>query len=135
MAPSPLGEKMTKSEQIRRLYKHGIFTTAEIAVRVGCRPEYVRVVARQRVNGPSKGDRRYVASDAGVQAKETARQNRRNRVRAEYHALPPDVRKKVYRQTYRRARLSGVPPTIATNKAANAVAKRAREYAREASHA
>lgn len=52
----------TKSDQIMALYD-GVRTTKQIAEIVGCRPEYVRVVARQRKgSGSSEIDLRYRAS-------------------------------------------------------------------------
>jgi hypothetical protein len=55
---------MTKAEQIRALWKELPDTserTRIIADRVGCRTEYVRVVARQRVgSGLSAIEKRYV---------------------------------------------------------------------------
>ena len=59
---------MTKSAQIKQLYD-GVRTTREIADIVGCRPEYVRVVARQRQgNGISEIDKRYMSSPLGQHA-------------------------------------------------------------------
>lgn len=52
---------MTKAEKIRALYAKDNKTTGEIAKIVGCGPEYVRVVARQRVDrGKSESDKRYI---------------------------------------------------------------------------
>lgn len=50
----------TKAAEIMRLYAEGL-STSEIAKAVGCKPEYVRVVARQRKNGHgySKAERTY----------------------------------------------------------------------------
>jgi len=60
---------MTKSQQIMALYD-GKRTTAEIAKIVGCKPEYVRVVARQRKGkGQSEIDWRYLESDLGRAAR------------------------------------------------------------------
>lgn len=47
---------MSKSSMIRELYEQGK-PVAEIASIVGCKPEYVRVVVRQRNGGQSKSDR------------------------------------------------------------------------------
>lgn len=56
----------TKAAEIMRLYAHEIFTIQEIAESVGCKPEYVRVVARQRKgSGMSANDRKYQQSDKG----------------------------------------------------------------------
>jgi hypothetical protein len=60
---------MTKAEQIRALWKELPDTserTRIIADRVGCRTEYVRVVARQRVgSGMSAIEKRYVLGRFG----------------------------------------------------------------------
>lgn len=59
---------MTKAQQILELYD-GTRTTNEIAGIVGCRPDYVRVVARQRKGGgQSDIDRRYLQTPAGRKA-------------------------------------------------------------------
>jgi len=51
---------MTKADEIRAIVaEHSSLTTTEIADIVGCLPEYVRVCARQRVEGASDIDRRY----------------------------------------------------------------------------
>jgi hypothetical protein len=51
----------TKAAEIMRLYAEGL-STSEIAKAVGCRPEYVRVVARQRKGSTeSANDRTYRA--------------------------------------------------------------------------
>lgn len=76
--------KGTKAENIMRLYAKGLSTT-EIAEIVGCLPEYVRVVARQRKGwGLSENDRRYRDSPRGQEmmkrvneAKREARKARR----------------------------------------------------------
>jgi hypothetical protein len=61
---------MSKAKQIMALYD-GKRTTREIADIVGCLPEYVRIVARQRRGaGLSEADKRYSSSSLG---KETAR--------------------------------------------------------------
>lgn len=50
---------MSKAQKIRELYAKGL-TTAQIAKRVGCLDSYVRVCARQRVDGkPSEHDRNF----------------------------------------------------------------------------
>lgn len=46
-----MSTKPSKSAVIRAMYATGSYTVAEIAWAVGCRPEYVRVVARQRIHG------------------------------------------------------------------------------------
>jgi hypothetical protein len=57
--------EMTKSAQIMELYAQGL-STREIADKVGCLIEYVRVVARQRRGGPSSpADIRYRSSTLG----------------------------------------------------------------------
>lgn len=57
---------MNKAEKIRELYAQGL-STREIAGIVGCRTEYVRVVARQRVNGSSHIERRYLCRRYGTE--------------------------------------------------------------------
>lgn len=56
---------MSKAARIRALYAEGK-TTREIADEVGCRPEYVRVVARQRdASGRSAHDDAYLVRKYG----------------------------------------------------------------------
>ena len=55
----------SKAARIRALYAQGK-STGEISEIVGCRIEYVRVAARQRVEvGPSEIDRRYLMRKYG----------------------------------------------------------------------
>ena len=55
----------TKAAQIMELYD-GVRSTSEIAKIVGCLPEYVRVVVRQRKGaGVSEIDKRYFSSAKG----------------------------------------------------------------------
>lgn len=55
----------TKAAEIMLLYAKGL-STKQIGELVGCRPEYVRVVARQRKGrGVSESDKRYLASPRG----------------------------------------------------------------------
>mgnify|MGYP001224228662 CR=1 FL=1 len=68
----------TKSSRIMRLYGEGAYTVKEIAEIVGCRPEYVRVVARQRKgSGQSDADRRYEASDLGREMRKRKHERQR----------------------------------------------------------
>lgn len=56
---------MSKASRIRELYAQGL-GTREIADRVGCRIEYVRVAARQRKDGNnSEIDTRYLVNKFG----------------------------------------------------------------------
>lgn len=68
---------MTKAEHIMSLWD-GKRTTGQIARKVGCLPEYVRVVVRQRKGrGMSENDRRYRQSPLGVKvARRYYEQNR-----------------------------------------------------------
>lgn len=51
----------SKAARIMKLYARG-YSTREIGQMVGCRPEYVRVVARQRKgNGQSRSDNAYLS--------------------------------------------------------------------------
>ena len=77
---------MTKAQRIRELYKTGQYTTVQIADVVGCRPEYVRVVARQRPasGGMSETERRWRLANAERYAewrREYAREYQRSRYR------------------------------------------------------
>lgn len=73
----------TKSSRIMRLYGKGAYTVKEIAEIVGCRPEYVRVVARQRKgSGQSDADRRYEASDLGRQSRKRRKERKREAIKA-----------------------------------------------------
>jgi hypothetical protein len=58
---------MTKADRIRQLaQEHPDWKTGQIGKACDCRPEYVRVVLRQRVEGgKSEIDRRYEASSLG----------------------------------------------------------------------
>lgn len=56
---------MTKAEKIRKL-NDGKRTISQIAAVMGCLPEYVRVVLRQRVSGSmSEADNRYIKKKFG----------------------------------------------------------------------
>lgn len=64
---------MTKASKIRSLYYAGL-SIKDIAAEVGCRPEYVRVVARQRMGGGvSHVDRRYERSSLGRETRKAAK--------------------------------------------------------------
>ena len=98
---------MSKSALIMSLYD-GKRTTRQIADIVGCAPEYVRVVARQRKGGSySETDRRYLASKRGQAARK--RQNdlykpaRLAWQRALYATADKDRRSLVWRKTYKAA--------------------------------
>jgi hypothetical protein len=53
---------MTKADQIRDLYAKG-YSVKEIAGVIGCREEYVRVCARQRANGQSKAELKWMRNN------------------------------------------------------------------------
>lgn len=121
----------TKAAKIMALYKKGLSTT-EIAAKVGCRPEYVRVVARQRKGtGKSQIDRKYASTEKG----RAAYQRMRDRTRRAYHAVAPEQRRKIYTRVYRAARRVGKPVRDARNNASNAVLRAGRQVIREATHA
>ena len=72
-----LARKMTKAERIRALYEIGEYTTREIADVIGCRTEYVRVVARQRKGGSfSEHDAAYLMKKYGGNTIHDAWRNR-----------------------------------------------------------
>ena len=77
--------KKSKVERIRRLWD-GKRTTKEIATIVGCMPEYVRVVARQRkFHGVSDIDRRYYRKPGKLEA---VRKAKRERFKERYWSDP-----------------------------------------------
>ena len=85
---------MTKSEQIMSLYD-GQRTTSEIAAIVGCRPSYVRVVARQRQGkGLSDIDRKYRQSPNGSK-KHAASQERSLPYRRAYMKAYQEVMRRI----------------------------------------
>jgi hypothetical protein len=101
----------TKADQIRALYATGRLSTSEIAERVGCRVEYVRVCARQRKNGEvSEIDRRYTTSPLGKMTRQRREDECESAARRAYYAA--------LEQT-------------ADMKAANAAARRASAAARD----
>ena len=74
---------MTKAERIRQLYRSGR-TTREIADLVGCKPEYVRVVARQRASGhASVHDKRWKEAN-----RDKVRKTQANYMRKRYNSDP-----------------------------------------------
>ena len=81
---------VTKAQRILDLYD-GKRTTTEIAKIVGCLPEYVRVVARQREGGrSSKSDRKYRTSPKGMKKKKAYE-------RKHYHEDPAFREKHLFR--------------------------------------
>jgi hypothetical protein len=121
----------TKSARIMKLYAAGK-TTREIADIVGCRQEYVRVVARQRKGGGmSEIDRRYEASPKGA----IQNNKRRQRARTWYHAVPKDERSKVMRGAYAAARRKGKSVRESHHAALDAARSLGRQRLREAAHA
>ena len=68
---------MTKADRIRKLYASGL-AVKEIAEMVKCRPEYVRVAARQRADGKrSAADLRFVTTrSANADINEARRKGR-----------------------------------------------------------
>ena len=94
-----MSTKPSKSAVIRAMYATGSYTVAEIAMAVGCLPEYVRVVARQRTAGDlNLGDKAY-------------------------HAVDKQTRSSVRRAAYASARQAGLPRTAAVSLAYDAVRK------------
>ena len=107
---------MTKSARIRALYAEGK-STREIADIVGCGMSYVRVCARQRINGLSESDIRYRAklgtNDYTSYQKALFKKNPAYKRRhlayvkaycaAERKGLPVDKMKAAGRQAYRSA--------------------------------
>lgn len=104
---------MNKAQRIRDTAKlHPDWTTGQIGAACDCRPEYVRVVLRQRVcGGASEIDKRYLASPLG----KAQRQRLLARIepkRAAYDATlrstgDREFSNTVAREVYRLARLEG----------------------------
>lgn len=111
---------MTKSAQIMKLYD-GKRSTREIAEIVGCLPEYVRIVARQRKGkGRSEVDDRYHHSEKGAA--------RQQRVIKQWHATPKHIRRKARSEAYHEARKAGLSWRDASNVSMTAVRRAVREY-------
>lgn len=87
---------MSKAARIRELYADGK-TTAVIATIVGCRPEYVRVAGRQRKDGMSKSDVKWLMS-----AYPEARTLREavNLKRQAFHAANPHYARDYFKKRY-----------------------------------
>lgn len=99
---------MSKKERILRLYD-GQRSTREIAKLVGCLPEYVRVVARQRKGGS------YSVADLNYRTRASARQ------RAAYQAGSIVVARLAYQKTILRLMHNdALTPNEVTLKARNA---------------
>lgn len=73
---------MTKADRIRSLYAEGRYTTGEIADLVGCLASYVRVCARQRVDGLSVIDRKYRSKIESQTGEPYSQHYNRKRMRA-----------------------------------------------------
>jgi hypothetical protein len=99
----------TKADRIRQLaQEHPDWKTGRIGKACNCRPEYVRVVLRQRVGGgTSEADRRYRASPLG--------QTTRMKQRAVYEAGDKSAASKAARAAYKRARSGGCTREEAMN--------------------
>jgi uncharacterized protein YjcR len=92
---------MSKAARIRELYAQG-FSVREIADKVGCSPEYVRIAARQRAGGShSEGDKRWRAANPGKMA---ARVRERLATDPEYRQ-----RRNEYKDRWLRSRLQNDP--------------------------
>ena len=76
---------MTKKQQILNLYD-GKRSTSQIASIVGCLPEYVRVVARQRKGkAQSEIDRRYLQSSLGQTTRRKWEEEKGSEARRRWH--------------------------------------------------
>jgi transposase len=126
---------MTKSAQIMELYAQGL-STREIADKVGCRTEYVRVVARQRNgHGASHIDMKYTQSKKGKATLAKRHKNRQQNFRAYYRTLwataDAEECRERRRQVYRAARDRGASAreaTIIANTAVRRVVQRTADY-------
>lgn len=117
----------TKAARIMALYKKGMSTT-QIAAKVGCRPEYVRVVARQRKGkGQSSIDCKWRHSEKGRCYTRLASMA--------YHAIPKEERKVIRRKSYVSARGEGLTPQAANSVATRELRRIGRHRLREAANA
>ena len=89
---------MTLAAEILALYD-GERTTREIANALLCRPEYVRVVARQRRGSTSEIDERYLKSSKGI----AYRAMKKEGVKAYNRAYYATKDKRAARAAYKRA--------------------------------
>lgn len=112
----------TKSARIMELFATGKYTPREIAEMVDCRPEYVRVVARQR-NGMSSSvhDVRYRNSSLGRATSAKYNERRNERRMGAYRAIPKEVRSATFKVAYRAARDSGLSASDSSRVAVKAV--------------
>jgi hypothetical protein len=113
---------MTKADRIRQLaQEHPDWKTGQIGKACDCRPEYVRVVLRQRVGGgQSDIDRRYDASPLGQ-----AKRRREVHKIAAYDAVMRrtgdlHAARSAAIEAYARARLDGLHRTEAAKAASYA---------------
>lgn len=94
---------MSKSAVIRHLYAKGCYSVAEIAATAGCRPEYVRTVARQRKGSVSETDRRYRESSRGKALRQRQAPKRRAYASAWGHEMRLSGDREIARQKGREA--------------------------------
>jgi hypothetical protein len=87
---------MTKAQRIIDLAaQHPDWSTRELGIACNCRPEYVRVVLRQRVGGSrSKADRQYCEANKTAIAAAKLSWQRANRERVAAHSRAHYWRKK-----------------------------------------
>lgn len=101
---------MSKSSQILSLYD-GVRSTREIADIVGCLPEYVRIVARQRRGRASETDRKYLESDRGLASRRRSSAKLAGKTASYYRSASETGNRAVAaeraRQVYRSARIQG----------------------------
>jgi hypothetical protein len=101
---------MTKADRIRQLaQEHPDWKTGQIGKACDCRPEYVRVVLRQRVNsGMSEIDRRYLNSPLGVTTVGKRAKRQRAYISAIFKSADRQEASRVWRDTYRNAKKNGM---------------------------
>jgi hypothetical protein len=101
---------MTKVDRIRRIaQEHPDWKTSQIGKACDCRPEYVRVVLRQRVNsGMSEIDRRYLNSPLGISSVGKRAERKRAYFSTLYKSADRQEASRVWRDTYRNAKKNGL---------------------------
>jgi hypothetical protein len=121
---------MTKADQIRALYATGL-STSEVAERVGCRTEYVRVCARQRKDGgASEIDKRYTTSDLGRLTRQRREDECESAARRAYYAVLEQTADKAAANAAARRASAAARDRGASSYEVQLIAKRARSRVR-----
>jgi len=112
----------TKADRIRQIAQENPdWKTGQIGKACDCRPEYVRVVLRQRVGGGlSENDRRYLSSPLGQEMRRKLAPRKSAYVRARYYSGDRSVARAKAKEAYRKARERGLSTKAASRAAGTA---------------